>query len=164
MSISTSMFGHVPISSLKLNTCLYFRAPSTSGKPGKMIKVFPVMEKSWNFIILPNIMEKWGKPWKKGLPVIFACDFFLLYRALPIQMYFWEKFWASVVFSDGRVLGASWAGMLLDYKKGERASANSCPQVASSEACPHCISQPVHPAWGRLRLGRETRVSHLVRV
>ena len=43
---------------------------------------------------------------------------------------------------------ASWAGMLLDYKKGDRASANSCPQVASSEACPHCISQPVHPAWG----------------
>ena len=112
--------------------------------------VFPVMEKSWNFIILPNIMEKWGKPWKKGLCDFCTCDFFLLYRALSIQMYFWEKFWdiwASVVFSDGRVHGASWAGMLLDYKKGDRASANSCPQVASSEACPHCISQPVHPAW-----------------
>ena len=96
-------------------------------------------------------MEKWGKPWKKGLSVIFARDFFLLYRALPIQMYFWEKFWdiwASVVFSDGRVYGASWAGMLLDYKKGDRASANSCPQVASSEACPHCISQCIHSAWG----------------
>ena len=126
------------------------------------------MEKSWNFIILPNIMEKWGKPWKKGLSVIFAhVIFFLLYRALPIQMYFWEKFWdiwVSVVFSDGRVHGASWAGMLLDYKKGDRPSANSCPQVACSEACPHCISQPVHPAWGRLRVGGETRVSHLVRV
>ena len=118
----------------------------------KMTTVFPVMEKSWNFIILPNIMEKWGKPWKKGLSVIFAhVIFFLLYRALPIQMYFWEKFWdiwASVVFSDGRVHGVPWAGMLLDYKKGDRASANSCPQVASSEACPHCISQPAHPAWG----------------
>ena len=94
---------------------------------------------------------KMGKTLENGLSVIFACDFFLLYRAMPIQMYFWEKFWdiwASVVFSDSRVHGAFWAGMLLDYKKGDRASANSCPQVASSEACPHCISQPVHPAWG----------------
>ena len=66
---------------------------------------------------------------------------FLLYRALPIQMYFCEKFWdiwASVVFSDGRVHGAIRLGMLLDYKKRDRASANSCPSV-SSEACPHCI-------------------------
>ena len=111
---------------------------------------------------------KLGKTLEKGTVCdICTCDFCLLYRALPIQMYFWEKFWdiwASVVFSDGRVHGASWAGMLLDYKKGDRASANSCPQVASSEVCPHCISQPVLPAWGRLRLGGETRVSHLVRV
>ena len=95
---------------------------------------------------------KMGKTLEKGTVCDFCtCDFFLLYRALPIQMYFWEKFWDiwnSVVFSDARVHGASWAGMLLDYKKGDRASANSCPQVASSEACPHCISQPVHPAWG----------------
>ena len=95
---------------------------------------------------------KMGKTLEKGTVCDFCtCDFFLLYRALPIQMYFWEKFWdiwASVVFSDGRVHGASWAGMLLDYKKGDGASANSCPQVASSKACPHCISQPVHPALG----------------
>ena len=56
---------------------------------------------------------------------------FLLYRALPIKMYTWEKFWDiwdSVVFSDGRVYGAIRLGMLLDSKKGDRASANSCPQ------------------------------------
>ena len=46
-------------------------------------------------------------------------------------MYTWEKFWDiwdSVVFSDGRVHGAIRLGMLLDSKKGDRASANSCPQ------------------------------------
>ena len=51
--------------------------------------------------------------------------------ALPISMYFWEKFWdiwATVVFSDGRVNGAIMFGMFLDYKKGDRASAKSCPQ------------------------------------
>ena len=52
-----------------------------------------------------------GKTLEKRTVCDFACDFFLLYRALPIQMYFWEKFWDiwdSVVFSDGRVHGASW--------------------------------------------------------
>ena len=56
---------------------------------------------------------------------------FLLYRALPIKMYIWEKFldsWTSVVFSDGRVYGAIRLGMLLDSKKGDRASAINCPQ------------------------------------
>ena len=56
---------------------------------------------------------------------------FLLYRALPIKMYTWEKFWDiwdSVVFSDDRVYGAIRLGMLLDSKKGDRASANCCPQ------------------------------------
>ena len=56
---------------------------------------------------------------------------FLLYRALPIKIYTWEKFWdisVSMVFSDGRVYGAIRLGMLLDSKKGDRASANSCPQ------------------------------------
>ena len=46
-------------------------------------------------------------------------------------MYIWEKFWdswASVVFSDGRAYGAIRLGMLLDSKKGDRASAISCPQ------------------------------------
>ena len=41
----------------------------------------------------------------------------LLYRALPIKMYNWEKFWDiwdSVVFSDGRVYGAIRLGMLLE--------------------------------------------------
>ena len=46
----------------------------------------------------------------------------------------------SLLQEGGAGLMPCWAGMLLDYKKGDRASGNSCPQVASSEACPHCIS------------------------
>ena len=34
------------------------RVPTAPGKPGKMMKAFPVMEISWNFEILQNIMEK----------------------------------------------------------------------------------------------------------
>ena len=34
-----------------------FRVPTAPGKPGKMMKGFPVME-IWNFEILQNIMEK----------------------------------------------------------------------------------------------------------
>ena len=34
-----------------------------------------------------------------------------------------------MVFSDGRVYGAIRLGMLPDSKKGDRASANSCPPV-----------------------------------
>ena len=34
------------------------RIPTAPGKPGKMMKAFPVMEISWNFEILQNIMEK----------------------------------------------------------------------------------------------------------
>ena len=34
------------------------RVPTAPGKPGKMMKGFPVMEISWNFEILQNIMEK----------------------------------------------------------------------------------------------------------
>ena len=51
--------------------------------------------------------------------------------ALPIKMYTWEKFWDiwdSMVFLDGRVYGTIRLGMLLDSKKGHRASAKSCPQ------------------------------------
>ena len=75
---------------------------------------------------------------------------FLLYRALPIQMYFWEKFWdiwASVVFSDGEVYKAiphsrgrcklaytCWAWHTPGLVKGGRATAYSVLQVASSGA------------------------------
>ena len=37
---------------------LNIRVPTAPGKPGKMMKGFPVMEISWNFEILQNIMEK----------------------------------------------------------------------------------------------------------
>ena len=48
------------------------------------------------------------------------------------KMYTWEKFlysWTSVVFSDGRVFGAIRLGMLLDSKKGDRASLLVAPSV-----------------------------------
>ena len=153
------------------------RVPTSSGKPGKIEKVFPVREISGNLKILQNIREKSGKNFSR---IIFY--FFILYRALPIQMHFWETFWIFLFrvnlwcFQVARYMGQSllqeggaglmpcWAGMLLDYKKGDRASANSCPQVASSEACPHCISHLLTLPGGRLRLGGETRISHLVRV
>ena len=95
------------------------------------------LEKYWNFIILLKILEKWEWTWKnelsgKKIVLIWLLQHsFLLYRTLPIKMYIWEKFWdswASVVFSDGRVYGAIRLGMLLDSKKGDRASAISCPQ------------------------------------
>ena len=37
---------------------IILRVPTAPGKPGKMKKAFPVMEISWNFEILQNIMEK----------------------------------------------------------------------------------------------------------
>ena len=95
---------------------------------------------------------KMKKTLEKGTVCDFCtCDFFFCCIGLcPFKCTFGKNFgtFGFCGVSDGRVHGASWAGMLLDYKKGDRASANSCPQVASSEACPHCISQPVHPAWG----------------
>ena len=117
--------------------CVNYRVPTAPGKPGKMTTVFPVLEKYWNFIILLTILEKWEWTWKNelsGEKIVLSWllqHSFLLYRALPIKMYIWEKFWdswASVVFSDGRVYGAIRLDMLLDSKKGDRASAISCPQ------------------------------------
>ena len=35
-----------------------FRVSTAPGKPGKMMKAFPVMKISWDFEILQNIMEK----------------------------------------------------------------------------------------------------------
>ena len=43
--------------------CLLYRVP-TSGKPGK---VFPVLEKYWNFVIVIKILEKWEWTWKNEL-------------------------------------------------------------------------------------------------
>ena len=113
----------------------FFRVPTAPGNLEKL-QVFPALEKYWNFIILFKILEKWEWTWKNelsGEKIVLSWllqHSFLLYRALPIKMYIWEKFWdswASVVFSDGRVYGAIRLGMLLDSKKGDRASAISCP-------------------------------------
>ena len=83
-------------------------------------------------------------------------------------MYIWEKFWdswASVVFSDGRVYGAIRLGMLLDSKKGDRASAISCTSVSSEAVLTAFTTDlPCLGGRGRVSLGRETRVSHLVSV
>ena len=59
--------------------------PTSSGKPGKIGKVFPVREISGNLKILQNIREK-------TFQELFFI-FFILYTALPIQMHFWETFW-----------------------------------------------------------------------
>ena len=40
------------------------RVPTAPGKPGKIMKGFPVMEISWNFEILQNIIEKLEETWK----------------------------------------------------------------------------------------------------
>lgn len=66
---------------------------------------------------------------------------FLLYRALPIKMYIWEKFWdswASVVFSDGRVYGAIRLACSWIPRREIEPQLLVAPSV-SSEACPHCI-------------------------
>ena len=78
---------------------------------------------------------------------------FLLFRALPIKIYTWEKFWDiwdSVVFSDGRV-------------NGEFSLA--CSWVPRREiVCPVCLVRLVLTAFttnspclggGRLRLGSQ---------
>ena len=102
--------------------------------PGEMTTVFPVLEKYWNFIILLKILEKWKWTWKNefsGEKIVLSWLLQHSFLALPIKMYTWEKFldsWTSVVFSDGRVFGAIRLGMLLDSKKGDRASVISCPQ------------------------------------
>ena len=75
-------------------------------------------------------LEKWIV-WEKIVLSWLLQHSFLLYKALPIKIYIWAKFWdslASVVFLDGRVYGAIRLGMLLDSKEGDRASAISCPQ------------------------------------
>ena len=73
--------------------------------PGKELEFY-------NFIKNPGKMgvnlEKWIVWGEKVLSWLLQHSF-LLYRALPIKMYIWEKFWdswTSVVFSDSRVYGA----------------------------------------------------------
>ena len=108
----------------------------------------------------------------------------MLYRALSIKMYIWEKLWdnwASVVFSDCRVHGTIRLGMLLDSRKGDRGQLGlACSWIPRMEIDPQLLVAPVclvrlvltafttdSPCLGeggRVSLGRETRVSHLVSV
>ena len=41
-----------------------FRVPTQTGKPGKMEKLFPVREKSGNFVQTGKVREIWTKYWK----------------------------------------------------------------------------------------------------
>ena len=54
-----------------------------------------------------------------------------MHRALPIKMYLWVflgfsggSAYGTISLVAGRQAIACWAGILLDYKKGGRASAN----------------------------------------
>ena len=123
------------------------RVPTAPGKPGKMTKVFPVLEKYWNFIILLKILEKWEWTWKNelsGEKIVLSWllqHSFLLYRALPIKMYIWE---------NSGILGLLWCFQMTGYM-GQLGLACSWiprreiePQLLvapslSSEVCPHCI-------------------------
>ena len=40
------------------------RVPTQTGKPGKMEKLFPVREKSGNFVQTGKVREIWTKYWK----------------------------------------------------------------------------------------------------
>ena len=48
---------------------IFCRVPTAPGKPEKMMKAFPVIEISWNFEILQNIMENEKKPGKMRISV-----------------------------------------------------------------------------------------------
>ena len=67
-----------------------------------------------------------------------------------------------MVFSDGRAYGAIRLGMLLDSRKGDRASAISCPPVCLVRLVLSASTTDSPCLEGRVSLGRETRVSHLV--
>ena len=92
------VFSHLNNVSIYARKCFisFFSDPTAPGKPGKMTAVFPALEKSWNFIILQKSWknELSGKKIYFEVKLIVAIQgiLFLLLRALPIQMYFWEMF------------------------------------------------------------------------
>ena len=133
-----------------------------------MTTVFPVMEKSWNFIILPNIMEKWKKPWKKELSVIFAhVIFFCCIGLCPFKCTFGRNF---------GTFGILWCFQMAGYME---LLGLACSWITRREIEPQpTVALRLHLVrlvltalanlftlpGGRLRLGGESRVSHLVRV
>ena len=66
--------------------CNIVRVPTAPGKPGKMMKAFPVMEISWNFEILKNIMENEKKPGKMRISVHSSQQLFSLQNVIFFQM------------------------------------------------------------------------------
>ena len=111
---------------------------------------------------------KMGKTLEKGTVCDFCtCDFFLLYRALSIQMYFWEKFWdiwASVCFQMAVYMGL--LGLACSWIM--RREIEPQPTVALRLHLVRLVITALANLFTlpgrRLRLGGETRVSHLVRV
>ena len=103
-----------------------------AGSQPKTFKTFIFYGETFKtFIFLRKTFKNLYLTWQIFIFRKSCFSVFLLCRALPIKMYTWEKFWDiwdSAVFSDGRVYGAIRLGMLLDYKKGDRASAYSYPQ------------------------------------
>ena len=148
-----------------LSLQLLYTVPST---PGKMMTVFPVMEKSWNFIILPNIMEKWGKPWKKGLSVIFAhVIFFCCIGLCPFKCTFGRHFGTFVLLWCFQMAG--YMGLLgLACCWITRREIEPQPTVALRLHLVRLVLTALANLFtlpgGRLRLGGETRFSPLVRV
>ena len=58
------------VSSVLVMTSGFPGAPGKPWKPGKMTVTFPVMEISWKFKFLKNIIKKWEETWKMRFSVI----------------------------------------------------------------------------------------------
>ena len=111
---------------------------------------------------------KMGKTLEKGTVCDFCtCDFFLLYRALPIQMYFWEKIGTFGLLWCFQMAG--YMGLLgLACSWITRREIEPQPTVALRLHLVRLVLTALANLFTlpgeRLRLGGETRVSHLVRV
>ena len=109
---------------------------------------------------------KKGETLEKGTVCDFyTCDFFLLYRALPIQMYFWEEFWdiwPLWCFQMARYMGL--LGLACSWIT--RREIEPQPTVALRLHLVRLVLTALANMFilpgGRLRLGGDTRVSHLV--
>ena len=111
---------------------------------------------------------KMGKTLEKGTVCDFCtCDFFLLYRDLPIQMYFWGHCGAFGLLWCFQMAGyMGFLGMVCSWIT--RREIEPLPTVALRLHLVRLVLTALANLFtlpgGRLRLGGETRVSHLVRV
>ena len=128
-----------------------FQGSQCTWKTWKNDDSFSSHGKIMEFYNFAKYHGKMGKILEKGTVCDFCtCDFFLLYRALPIQMYFWEKFWYFQMAGYMGLLGlaCSWI---------TRREIEPQPTVALRlhlvrlvlTALANLFTLP----WGRLRLG-----------